>query len=258
MKRRTFLAVAVTLLAFVTACSGSDDDTNDEASNAADATISVYAVERLQIRLEELTAAYAGENPKTKIDFTFGMGPKLASEIREGGAEPDVYIDFGSRVGNVVARHDSGEPLALGSDVMQIVVPLGNPKAISGLDVFGDDPAILSGLCADDVGCGQSARTVLEAAGIAPAADRTEPTAGALLNAVADGELDAGLLFRTQISSAPNRTQGIDLPSENNAEVLFAIGVLSDNDAAAAFATWLVESTTADEILVRRGLRVRS
>jgi molybdate transport system substrate-binding protein len=258
VKRRTFVALAVALLALVAACSSSKDDPGSTggASTSDEDRISVFAMTRLQQRLEELSALYVEEHPGLSIDFTFGDGTELAAEIREGG-EVDLYVDLVERVENVAGQLDRDPPRVFVSEVLQIAVALGNPKAVTGLDVFGEDPTTLSGLCTEDVGCGQSARDVLQAAGVTPSADAVEPTAGDLLRAVADGELDAGLLFRHQIATAPTRVQGIDLPADNNAETVYLIGVLSDDAAAADFATWLVESPEADAILVESGLRAR-
>ena len=76
-----------------------------------------------------------------------------------------------------------------------------NPGGVTTLDDLAD-PDRLVGLCAVEVPCGRLAVTVLDDLGIAVSAGTEETSARALTTKIASGELDAGLIYRTDAWSA--------------------------------------------------------
>jgi len=137
---------------------------------------------------------------------------------------------------------------------MQIAVPVGNPGAVAGLDDFGID-RLLIGLCAVGVPCGDAARTVLASAGVGPAVDTNESNVRALLTKIGAGELDAGLVYVTDVVAAADEVVGIAIPAELNVVGEYPIAVLSGgaNQSGAEHFVSFVHSTEGRAILADHG-----
>jgi len=106
-----------------------------------------------------------------------------------------------------------------------VAVPAGNPAGITGLEDFADS-ARLIGLCAAEIPCGRYAREALASAGVTPEPDSLEPDVRALLTKVAAGELDAGIVYATDIAAAGGAVEAIAIPAAHAVAALYPIAVL--------------------------------
>ncbi len=133
-------------------------------------------------------------------------------------------------------------------------VPAGNPAGITGLADFAD-PALLIGLCAEEVPCGKYGAQALESAGVTPSVDTNEPDVRSLLTKIAAGELDAGIVYVTDAASAGDAVESIAIPDENAVEATYPVAVLTDapNPEAAAEFVVFVLSAQGREILAGFG-----
>jgi molybdate transport system substrate-binding protein len=122
-------------------------------------------------------------------------------------------------------------------NLLEIAVPAGNPGGVTGLADFANED-LLIGLCAEDVPCGSFGRQALENAGITPSIDTNEPDVRALLTKIEAGELDAGIVYVTDVLSTAGTVEGIEIPADDNVVADYPIAVLANApnpDAAAAF-----------------------
>jgi molybdate transport system substrate-binding protein len=128
---------------------------------------------------------------------------------------------------------------------LQIAVPAGNEAGVAGLDDFANAD-LLIGLCAEDVPCGEFGRAALTNAGVTPSIDTNEPDVRALLTKVEAGELDAGIVYRTDVLAAGDAVEGIEIPPDENVIAVYPIAALTDagnSEGADAF----VEFVLSDE-----------
>lgn len=228
---RRFLAVIslVAVLPAVVSCG--DDDT------PGGSTVTVFAAASLTDAFVEIADAYEAANPGVSVELNFGGSSSLREQILQG-APADVFAS--ANESNVDELVDAGEldPANIfATNRLQIVVPAGNPAGITGLDDFADDD-LLIGLCAEEVPCGDFGRQALDAAGVTPSQDTDEPDVRALLTKVEAGELDAGLVYVTDVISAGDGVEGIDLPPEVDVVATYPIGVVTsadDREDASAF-----------------------
>jgi molybdate transport system substrate-binding protein len=110
-------------------------------------------------------------------------------------------------------------------------------------------------LCAEEVPCGDFGRQALEKAGVTPAIDTDEPDVRALLTKIEAGELDAGIVYVTDIASAAGTVEGIEIPAEHNVSAQYPITALlnaPNPDAADAFVAFVL-SDDGQEILGQFG-----
>lgn len=255
---RRFLGIAVLAVTMLTVVGCGDDDTASDATptsvvtgdstvpsddeSALEGTVTVFAAASLTDAFAEVADAFEAENPGVSVELNFAGSSSLREQILEG-APADVFASAnGSNMDQVI---DAGEVES--SDVfvtnsLQIVVPAGNPAGITGLDNFADTD-LLIGLCAEEVPCGDFGRQALDAAGVTPAPDTNEPDVRALLTKVEAGELDAGLVYVTDVVSAGDGVEGIDLPEEFNVVASYPIGTVASSDnptASSAFVAFVL------------------
>jgi molybdate transport system substrate-binding protein len=144
-----------------------------------------------------------------------------------------------------------GTPRVFISNRLQIAVPHGNPAGITGLADFAREQ-LLIGLCSEAVPCGALGRTALDAAGVVPAIDTNEPDVRSLLTKVEAGELDAALVYATDVSSTIG-VDGVVIPQGEVAD--YSIAVLTDapNSSGAGEFFEYVLSPEGQRILTEHG-----
>ena len=236
------LAAAVALLLTASACSRSTP-----ADNAAQTTLVVFAAGSLTDVFNDVEAAFEEANPGIDVKVSYGASSALREQILEG-APADVFASANLENMALVAEGGEvkGDPTPFARNQMQIGVPSGNPAGVTDLGDFARAD-LLIGLCAEQAPCGAFARRVLEAAGIEAIVDTDEPNVRFLLTKIEAGELDAGLVYRTDVSST-DQVDGVDIPTEWNVDAVYPIAVLTgagNPEGAAAFIRFALSPTGA-------------
>jgi molybdate transport system substrate-binding protein len=250
--------VAVALCAALVGCG---DDGPDQAGPRGDAegdalsgSLTVFAAASLTDAFGELGAAFEMENDHVSVAFNFASSSSLREQILSG-APADVFASANlSNMDQVIEAGDAAASETFAVNRLQIVVPAGNPAGITGLSDFGRDELLL-GLCAEQVPCGQLAREVLGRAGVEPSVDTNEPDVRSLLTKVEEGELDAGVVYATDVHSGGGRVEGVDIPDDQNVLAAYPIAVVagSANPAAARAFVDFVRSEQGQQILATYG-----
>lgn len=245
MKAPGVICVAALLL---TAC---DAGPGDEPAHGE---VLVSAAASLTDAFYEVAAAFEAATPGVAVILNLAGSSALRQQILEG-APADVYASAsGSHMDRMVdAGEVAGEPRVFARNRLQIAVPAHNPALVSGLGDFAREELLL-GLCDQSVPCGDLARRVLARAGVASALDTHEPNVRALLTKIEAGELDAGIVYATDVASGA-RVDGIDIPAGQNVVAAYPIASLSrapNPQAAAAFVEFVL-SDAGRAILSRHG-----
>jgi molybdate transport system substrate-binding protein len=148
----------------------------------------------------------------------------------------------------------AGDPQTFVTNKLEIAVPKGNKAGITGLADFGKD-SLLIGLCAAEQPCGDFGRQVLSNAGVTPKPDTNEPDVRSLLDKVASGDLDAGIVYVTDVKAAGAKVEGIEIPAAQNVVAKYPIATLSASenpDVAQAFVDFVL-SDRGQQILASYG-----
>jgi molybdate transport system substrate-binding protein len=254
------LAAALAAVVLVVACGrapgpAAGPETGGEAAGRREVRLLVFAAASLTDVFGELVELFEERHPGVAIDLSFAGSSSLAVSILEG-APADVFASASeATMARVVAGGESaGAPRVFARNALEIAVPAGNPAGVTGLADFAR-PDLLIGLCARQVPCGAFARRALEEAGVAPSIDTAEPSVRALLTKLEVGELDAGLVYRTDVGAAGGRVTGIPIPEELNAPSAYPIVRLRHGEHPAAGEAFveLVLSAEGQGILGRWG-----
>ncbi|MEA2002501.1 MAG: molybdate ABC transporter substrate-binding protein [Actinomycetota bacterium] len=245
---RTTIAGLLLAASIFTACgagSGGDAVTEQVLVSAAASLTDVFG---------EIEAAFEAAHPDIDVVLNLGGSASLREQILEG-APVDVFAS--ANIANmdqiVDAGGVAGEAQIFVRNLLQIAVPAGNPAGVTGLADFANEE-LLIGICAAAVPCGDFGRQVLENAGVDVAADTNEPDVRALLTKIEAGELDAGLVYVTDIASTDG-AGGIAIPDDHNVFADYPIAVLDDaaNPGGAAAFVDFVLSDAGQAILREYG-----
>jgi molybdate transport system substrate-binding protein len=254
MKLRVLRLLAlVSVPALVFAACGDDDDDDAGSStteapaeeSAVDGDITVFAAASLTDAFTELGTTFESENPDASVEFNFGASSALREQIL-GGAPADVFASANtSNMDQVVDGGAASDPEDFVTNLLEIAVPAGNEAGVGGLDDFANAD-LLIGLCAEEVPCGEFGREALANTGVTPSIDTNEPDVRSLLTKIEAGDLDAGIVYVTDVRAAGDTVEGVEIPADENVVATYPIAALTDS-ANAAVADAFVAFVLSDE-----------
>jgi molybdate transport system substrate-binding protein len=216
--------------------------------------ITVLAAASLTEAFSEIGKDFEAKNPGSKVTFSFGSSATLATQIAQG-APADVFAAASpATMKTVTAAGAADTPKDFVSNTLEIAVPKGNPHKITGLQNFADESRRIA-LCAPQVPCGATAVKVFAEAKIVPKPDTLEQDVKATLQKVASDEVDAALVYRTDVLSAVDQVDGIGFPEALQAINVYPIATLKDsrNPALAQAFVEYVLSPTGQAVLAKAG-----
>lgn len=207
----------------------------------------VSAASSLSGAFGEIESTFETRHPGVDVVVNLGGSSTLGYQILEG-APIDVFASADGDVMNEVASAGwlTSTPVGFAANRLQIVVPSGNPGGVESLASFADTELLL-GACAASVPCGQLAEMVLAEAGVEAEFDSRETSVKAVLSKVAQGELDAGLVYVTDIDPHVEV-----LPIESSIVNTYPLATITDRPEAGQFVEFVL-SEAGSEILGRWG-----
>ncbi|MDK3255287.1 molybdate ABC transporter substrate-binding protein [Blastococcus capsensis] len=245
--RRALPVLAV--LALVAGCSG-------EGADEDGGTLTVLAAASLTDVFDRLAERFREEHPGVDLRISYGGSDGLAVAITQG-APADVFASAAEEQMAVVTGAGlAAEPETFAGNVLTIAVPEGNPAGITGLADLAREELTLA-VCAPEVPCGAAAGELLEVAGVQARPDTYEEDVRAALNKVGLGEVDAALVYATDVAARPDRVDGVEVPEADSVVNDYPVAVLDDapNPAAARAFVDLLLSDEGREVLARAGFR---
>jgi molybdate transport system substrate-binding protein len=249
--RRLLTAVATAAL-LLTGCAAADDTAT--VGDPLDGPVVVFAAASLKESFTAIGAAFERDHPGVEVTFNFGASSTLARNITQG-APADVFAAASpATMRTVTEAGDAADPEVFARNQLEIAVPAGNPAKVTGLADLGDDDLKIA-LCARQVPCGAAAVKAFEAAGLTPRPDTYEQDVKAALAKVILGEVDAALVYRTDVRAAGAKVEGIAFPESARATNDYPIVTLTraPNAAAAAAFVTFVRSDAGRRLLTGAG-----
>ena len=217
-------------------------------------TVNVFAAASLTEAFGQIAEDFQDENPDVTVVVSVGASSSLAQQI-VAGAPADVFAAASPATMAVVTDAGAAEdPQVFVRNRLEIAVPPDNPGAVTGLADFAQADLTLA-LCAPQVPCGAAAAKVFEATGIEPAPDTLEQDVKAALSKVVLGEVDAALVYRTDVLAAGGEVSGIAFPEAEQAVndyPLVALRAAQDPAAADAFVAYVL-SPEGQQVLADAG-----
>ena len=236
--KRVFAVAAVLALAGCAPATPAPTASEDTLSGS----ITVFAAASLTDSFEQLKTEFVTAHPDVTITFNFGGSSALAEQIVQG-APVDVFAAASpATMATVVDASLAAEPVDFASNTLELAVPTDNPAGVTALaDLENADLAVA--FCAPEVPCGAATQTVLDATGLTITPDTYEQDVKAVLTKVELGEVDAGLVYRTDVLAAGDAVLGIEFPEATEAVNRYPIATLSESpnaEVAEAFVAWVL------------------
>ncbi len=220
------------VLALLSACGGS---AGGDAKGADHPRLIVSAATSLKTALTAHAGAYRGAD----VRLGFGGSDELAAQIRSG-VRPDVFAAANTKLpAQLYAEGLAERPVVFATNTLVLAVPSAEAGTVRSIaDLGKTDIRIAIG--AKSVPVGAYARTVLERL---PARQRKailanvrseEPDVGGVIGKLAQGAVDAGFVYATDVRAAKAAIRAIELPADLQPEVAYAAVVVKGAKQPAA------------------------
>lgn len=250
-------AVGAVLLMLAAACG------DDAAAPATTPTVPkgslsgelvVFAAASMGDAITEMGQAFMTEHPEVTVVTSFAGTPELIAQINQG-APVDVLVSADTTsMDELVSAGTMTAPTVFATNSMEIVVAANNPLGIGGLaDLENGTLVVLT--CAADVPCGRYTSEIFEKANLDVAAASFEPNVKGVINKVAAGEADAGIVYRTDVSAMGDAVAGVEIDPAVNivAEYPIAVATGAPNSAVAAAFVAFVTGESGRSVLAWYG-----
>jgi molybdate transport system substrate-binding protein len=201
----------------------------------------------------EIGKAFESTHPDASIIFNFAGSSSLAEQIAQG-ADVDVFASADTAImQEVVDAQLAANPVDFASNTLQIATPAGNPANISSISDLAKS-SIKVAVCAAEVPCGVAAIALFAKASITVTPVTREPDVKSVLAKVIADEVDAGVVYVTDVLVSGDKVTGVEIPANINVTSTYPIVALAEstNPFAAQFAAF-VAGAEGQAILAKYG-----
>jgi molybdate transport system substrate-binding protein len=230
--RRITLTMAVLAAVAVAGCSSSSTTTSAPAASSptstpvATGTITVFAASSLKETFTKLGQQFEAAHPGDTVTFSFGASSTLATQIING-APADVFASASPKNMLTIVRDNAAHnPQNFAKNTAEIAVPPSNPANVTSVSDLAKS-SVKVALCEPQVPCGVVAAEVFKNAGITVKPVTLQPDVKSVLTQVELGNVDAGMVYVTDVMAAGSKVKGVPIPASQNASTLYPIAAIS-------------------------------
>jgi molybdate transport system substrate-binding protein len=257
VKRLLGTAAAAAVLALVAGCGDSSGGPASGSAPSASAggisgTITVFAAASLTESFGTLGRQFEAAHPGTTVKFSFAASSALAQQITQG-APADVFASASAKTMTQIGDAATGAR-TFATNVMEIAVPPDNPGKVTQVSDL-TRAGLKVALCQAQVPCGATAKQVFDRQKLTVKPVTEGADVKSVLTAVQLGEVDAGVVYKTDVQAAGAKVKGIEIPAAQNASTSYPISALTDapNSAGAAAFVDYVLSDDGEKVLSAAG-----
>lgn len=228
MRPRPATALALTGVFILAGC-GADTD-----------TVRLFAASSLTEVSHELVEAFGATPAGGDIAFEVVVAgsSSLVTQVTEGAPANIIATANTESMRTLQDRLDEAIDVEIfATNRLVIAVQRGNPLGITGLADL-TPPDVLVSACAPQVPCGSLTEAVVKAVESEFEATGFEASVRAVRTLVELGEVDAGLIYVTDLTPM---LEGIEIPADDDLVNQYPIAALGDDPAAAAFVAFVLE-----------------
>lgn len=246
--KRVLLVCLSAVVTVLTACGGDKADSGDES-----VTLTVSAAASLTDALQETAEMFHEEHPEIKVDFNFGGSGALQQQI-SNGAPADMFFSASSDDFKVLLENGSiakEDSVSLLHNELVLITPKGN-ETVTSFDDIEDASRIAVGT-PDSVPAGQYSMQTIDTLGLTADLEQKLVYAEdvrAVLTYVERGEVDAGLVYRTDALTSDSVGIADTAPAGAHEPIVYPVGLIQESDNAEAAETFYEYLQSADALAV--------
>ena len=266
MRRFALTAVALAAIAAAGCSSSSSSTASSPASSSSSAassssatqtgTITVFAAASLMGTFTQLGKQFEAAHPGDTVKFSFGGSSTLATQIT-GGAPADVFASAApANMDTVVSAGDASSPKDFAKNTAEVAVPPSNPAKVTSVSDLAKS-SVKVALCQPKVPCGVVASQVFTNAKITVKPVTLQPDVKSVLTQVELGNVDAGMVYVTDVKAAGSKVKGVTIPASENASTLYPIATITSSThqaEAEAFVAYVL-SPAGEQVLTAAGFQ---
>jgi molybdate transport system substrate-binding protein len=264
VKRLLATVAVVATVTLAAACGSSDDNSSGSGSRSGasasassggvSGTVTVFAAASLTESFTTLGKRFEAAHPGTTVKFNFGPSSGLAESINQG-APADVFASASpTNMQQVVDAGGASDSKTFANNVMQIAVPPDNPANVTQVTDLAKS-GVKVALCQPQEPCGTVAQEVFKKANVTVKPVTQGADVKAVLTTVQLGEVDAGMVYQTDVQAAGTKLKGIVSPADQNASTSYPIASLTkapNSPGAAAIGDYVL-SADGEKVLSQAG-----
>jgi molybdate transport system substrate-binding protein len=251
---RRFAVIAAVLVAAAAAGCSSGTSSPSASPASSTGTITVFAAASLTESFTQLGKQFEAAHPGDTVKFSFGPSSGLAEQITSG-APADVFASAApGNMDDVVSAGDASSPQNFAKNTMEVATPPDNPGNVESVKDLADD-SVKVALCQPQVPCGVVAAEVFKNAGITVKPVTLQPDVKSVLTQVETGNVDAGMVYVTDVQAAGSKVNGVTIPASDNASTLYPIATINSSkhkSIAQAFMNYVL-SPAGQQVLKAAG-----
>lgn len=236
ISRRTCCITVVACLTMLAGACSKKTTTAPSSSPSASAsptltgTANIFAAASLTSAFNKIISDFTAAHPGVKLTPNYNGSDTLVTQIMQG-APADVFASADTTNMDKVTKPGlvpTSTVHLFAKNKLQIIVAKGNPKGIKSLADLAK-PGVAVVLAAPTVPAGKYAAQAFATAGVTVTAKSLETAVTAVVQKVALGEADAGIVYVTDVSAAVSQHQnveGVDIPTPPNVVATYPIGTV--------------------------------
>ena len=214
-------------------------------------TITVSAAASLTDVLPVIAAAFRKKFPGVTVRFNFGGSSALVEQVNAGAPVDVLATASESTMWKAVSAGHAGLPLLFAKNSMAIAMPPDNPANIASLQDL-QRPGVLVAVCDVAVPCGAATRDLFRLNAVTVRPVTKELDVRAVLGKVMQGEVDAGIVYVTDVRAVGSKVDSVSIPPAQNVTTTYPIARVTDAPnpvAAASFVAYVRYTPSAQGIL---------
>lgn len=237
-------ALAVVAALALGACGAPGPGTEEGAPAEGEPTgqVTVLAAASLTEAFEQIAADVERDHPGTDVRLSFGGSSALVTQVTQGAPADVLATASATTMDAAVQAGAVEEPAVVARNRLTIAVPRGNPAGIDGVEDLAREDVRLA-TCLPEVPCGAAAQQLADATGTTLRPVTQERDVKATLAKVRLGEVDAGLVYVTDVRAAGSAVDEVPLPEAPTTD--YPLAVVSDA-ANPALARAFVDAVQSD------------
>ena len=174
---------------------GDENGGSGASSPGLSGEVTVFAAASLRTAFDDIAELFEQQHPDVDVKpIVYDGSSTLVTQLQEGARADVLATADEDSMALLVDDGLASDPAIFATNTLVVITPPDNPGRVTSLSDLADAVTVL---CAPEVPCGKASSTLLDGAGVEVTPASLEQNVTAVLQKVAAGEADAGLVYAT-------------------------------------------------------------